>query len=109
MQNETHPLTVPELLLPIYLLQIPLLSWDGVMPANDPIVDLEVERLNGRAQGVIKVSIIQAKELKSYDTLTRKILQCSFLPSRFLAVTLIAPASMLDSSVAGRNQHFLCS
>lgn len=49
--------------------QVPLLSWDGVMPANDPEVDLEVERLNGRPKGVIKVHVIQAKELKAYDTL----------------------------------------
>ncbi len=40
------------------------------MPTNDPVVDLEVERLSGRQQGVIKVHVIQAKELKSYDTLT---------------------------------------
>ncbi|WIA11325.1 hypothetical protein OEZ85_011448 [Tetradesmus obliquus] len=50
-------------------LTVPLLSWDGVMPANDPEVDLEVERLNGRPKGVIKVHVIQAKELKAYDTL----------------------------------------
>jgi hypothetical protein len=51
------------------LLQVPILSWDGVLPANDPDVDLEVERLNGRQQGVIRVHVIQAKDLKSYDTL----------------------------------------
>jgi hypothetical protein len=48
---------------------VPLLSWDGFMPANDPDVDLEVERLNGRPKGVIKVHVIQAKDLKAYDTL----------------------------------------
>jgi hypothetical protein len=49
--------------------QVPLLSWDGVMPANDPDVDLEVERLNGRPKGIIKVHVIQAKDLKAYDTM----------------------------------------
>jgi hypothetical protein len=39
------------------------------MPANDPEVDLEVERLNGRPKGVVKVHVIQAKDLKAYDTI----------------------------------------
>ncbi|KAF8057744.1 SYT2 [Scenedesmus sp. PABB004] len=48
---------------------VPILSWDGVMPVDDPAVDLEVERLNGRQQGVIKVHVICAKELNSYDSM----------------------------------------
>jgi hypothetical protein len=40
------------------------------MPANDPAIDLEVERLMGRVRGVVKVQVIKAKGLKSYDTLT---------------------------------------
>lgn len=40
------------------------------MPLGDPEIDLEVERLNGRQRGVIKVVVIQAKDLRSYDTLT---------------------------------------
>lgn len=37
------------------------------MPANDPAIDLEVERLMGRVRGVIKVDVIKAKGLKGYD------------------------------------------
>jgi hypothetical protein len=40
------------------------------MPANDEDIDLEVERLSGRPQGIIKVHVISAKGLKSFDTLT---------------------------------------
>jgi hypothetical protein len=46
------------------------------MPANDPDVDLEVERLNGRPKGIIKVHVIQAKDLKAYDTIGK----CVCLP-----------------------------
>jgi hypothetical protein len=56
--------------------QVPLLSWDGVMPANDPDVDLEVERLNGRPKGIIKVHVIQAKDLKAYDTIGKCVYVC---------------------------------
>eukprot|EP00882_Tetradesmus_deserticola_P006163 GHRQ01006488.1.p1 GENE.GHRQ01006488.1~~GHRQ01006488.1.p1 ORF type:complete len:665 (+),score=277.92 GHRQ01006488.1:457-2451(+) len=49
-------------------LTVPLLSWDGWLPANDPDVDLEVERLYGRPKGIIRVHVIQAKDLKAYDT-----------------------------------------
>eukprot|EP00879_Flechtneria_rotunda_P017918 GHRR01018780.1.p1 GENE.GHRR01018780.1~~GHRR01018780.1.p1 ORF type:complete len:574 (+),score=155.68 GHRR01018780.1:228-1949(+) len=48
---------------------VPILSWNGWLPANDPSIDLEVERMSGRQQGVIKVHIIQAKELNNYDTI----------------------------------------
>jgi hypothetical protein len=41
-----------------------------VFPKEDPVIDLEVERLAGRQQGVVRVHVISAKELKSYDTLT---------------------------------------
>eukprot|EP00877_Chromochloris_zofingiensis_P004904 jgi/Chrzof1/14414/Cz09g02020.t1 len=51
---------------------VPLLSEGGIMPLGDPEIDLEVERLNGRQRGVIKVVVIQAKDLRSYDTLTGK-------------------------------------
>lgn len=48
---------------------VPILSWNGVLPANDADVDLEVERLSGRQQGVVRVSVLQAKELKAYDAM----------------------------------------
>lgn len=51
---------------------VPLLSSNGVMPANDPKIDLEVERLSGRVRGVVRATVIRAKGLKSYDKLTGK-------------------------------------
>lgn len=52
-------------------MQVPILGSAGwVFPKEDPVIDLEVERLAGRQQGVIRVHVISAKELKSYDTLT---------------------------------------
>lgn len=41
-----------------------------MFPKEDPVIDLEVERLAGRQQGVVRVHVISAKGLKSYDTLT---------------------------------------
>jgi hypothetical protein len=45
------------------------LSSNGILPANDPAIDLEVERLMGRVRGVVKVDVIKAKGLKAYDTM----------------------------------------
>lgn len=50
--------------------QVPILSSNGFLPANDPAIDLEVERLAGRVRGVVRVEVIKAKGLKAYDTLT---------------------------------------
>jgi len=66
-----NTVAVPMLLWPNRI-TVPLLSWDGVMPANDEDIDIEVERLSGRPQGIIKVHVISAKGLKSFDTLTGK-------------------------------------
>jgi hypothetical protein len=71
------------------MLQVPLLSWDGFMPANDPDVDLEVERLNGRPKGVIKVHVIQAKDLKAYDTIGEPRICCCCLMSGALTCLLV--------------------
>ncbi|KAI8474104.1 MAG: hypothetical protein J3K34DRAFT_456945 [Monoraphidium minutum] len=51
---------------------VPILSSNGILPAGDPEIDLEVERLMGRVRGVIKVDVIRAKGLKSYDSVTGK-------------------------------------
>jgi hypothetical protein len=62
---------VPRRMAPVlWLLQVPLLSWNGFLPANDPDIDTDVERLEGRPQGVVKVSVIRAKDLKSFDVVT---------------------------------------
>lgn len=54
-------------------LTVPILGSAGwVFPKEDPVIDLEVERLAGRQQGVVRVHVINAKQLKSYDTLTGK-------------------------------------
>ena len=49
------------------------------MPANDENIDIEVERLSGRPQGIIKVHVISAKGLKSFDTLTGR--SCTGTPA----------------------------
>lgn len=56
---------------------VPILGTGGVLTdimghPPMPDVDLEVERLNGRQQGVIKVTVLSARDLKAYDTLTGK-------------------------------------
>jgi len=56
---------------------VPILGTGGVLTdilqhPPMPDVDLEVERLNGRQQGVVKVTVLSAKDLKSYDALTGK-------------------------------------
>lgn len=52
-------------------MQVPILGSNGwVFPKENPVIDLEVERLAGRQQGVVRVHVVSAKELKSYDTLT---------------------------------------
>lgn len=58
-------------------LTVPILGTGGVLTdimnhPPMPDVDLEVERLNGRQQGVIKVTVLSARELKAYDSLTGK-------------------------------------
>ena len=56
--------------------QVPILSSNGIMPANDPAIDLEVERLMGRVRGVVKVDVIKAKGIKAYDTTGARVLRC---------------------------------
>jgi hypothetical protein len=56
---------------------VPILGTGGVLTGimghpPMPDVDLEVERLNGRQQGVVKVTVLAARELKAYDAITGK-------------------------------------
>jgi hypothetical protein len=60
--------------------QVPLLSWNGFLPANDPDIDTDVERLEGRPQGVVKVSVIRAKDLKSFDVVTGEQTMTMWVP-----------------------------
>jgi hypothetical protein len=48
---------------------VPILSSNGVLPANDPAIDLECERLMGRVRGVVRVDVIKAKGIKAYDAI----------------------------------------
>lgn len=48
---------------------VPILELLGPV---DPDIALEVERLNGRQRGVVKVQVLAARELKAFDALTGK-------------------------------------